>query len=48
MELAQRAYLAAEEAPWTYAPQIAAPLRAVLGRILQSLDTLARSGALTP
>ena len=48
MELAQRAYLAAEEAPWTYDPQIAAPLCAVLSRILQSLDTLARSGALTP
>lgn len=48
MELAQRAYLAAEASPWTYAPQIAAPLRAVLGSILQSLDTLARSGALTP
>lgn len=48
MELAQRAYLAAEAAPWTYAPQIAAPLRAVLAKILQSLDTLARSGALTP
>jgi formiminoglutamase len=46
MELAQRAYLAAEAAPWTYAPQIAAPLRAVLGQILQSLDSLARSGAL--
>ncbi|RID90277.1 N-formylglutamate deformylase [Gemmobacter lutimaris] len=48
MELAQRAYLAAEAAPWNYAPQIAAPLRAVLAKILQSLDTLARSGALTP
>jgi N-formylglutamate deformylase len=48
MELAQRAYLAAEAAPWTYAPQVAAPLRAVLAKILQSLDTLARSGALTP
>ncbi len=47
MELAQRAYLAAEAAPWTYAPRIAAPLRAVLGQILQSLDTLARSGVLT-
>lgn len=48
MELAQRAYLAAEAASWTYAPQIAAPLREVLAKILQSLDTLARSGALTP
>lgn len=47
MELAQRAYLAAEAVPWTYAPRIAAPLRAVLGQILQSLDTLARSGVLT-
>ena len=47
MELAQHAYLAAEAAPWTYAPRIAAPLRAVLGQILQSIDTLARSGVLT-
>ncbi len=46
MELAQRAYLAAEAAPWAYAAQIAAPLRAVLSRILQSLDILARSGVL--
>lgn len=46
MELAQRAYLAAEAAPWTYAAQTAAPLRAVLAQILQSLDTLARSGVL--
>ena len=46
MELAQRAYLAAEAAPWTYAAQSAAPLRAVLAQILQSLDTLARSGVL--
>jgi N-formylglutamate deformylase len=46
MELAQRAYLAAEAAPWDYAPGVAAPTRVVLARILQSLDTLARSGAL--
>jgi N-formylglutamate deformylase len=46
MELAQRAYLSAEAAPWTFAPKVAAPLRAVLAEILQSLDTLARSGAL--
>jgi formiminoglutamase len=48
MELAQRAYLAAEEAPWEYSPQKAAPLRAVLAAILKSLDSLARSGALSP
>lgn len=46
MELAQRAYLAAEAAPWTYSAEIAAPLRRVLAQILQSLDTLARSGVL--
>lgn len=46
MELAQRAYLTAEAAPWHYAPDIAAPLRTTLGHILQFLDTLARSGVL--
>jgi len=47
MELAQRAYLAAESAPFAYAPTTAAPLRAVLAKILAALDRLARSGALT-
>ncbi|MCV2865555.1 N-formylglutamate deformylase [Defluviimonas sp. WL0075] len=47
MELAQRAYLTAEAAPWAYDPAHAAPLRAVLGAILSDLDTLARSGALS-
>ena len=46
MEQAQRAYLAAEAAPWAFDADRAAPLRAVLTEILQSLDTLARSGAL--
>ena len=46
MELAQRAYLAAEAAPWDYAPEKAEPLRTVLTTILQSLDRLARSGVL--
>ena len=48
MELAQRAYLTEEAPPWSYSPQIAAPLRAVLAQILHALDTLARSGALNP
>jgi len=47
MELAQRAYLTAEAAPWAYDPAHASPLRAVLGAILSDLDTLARSGALS-
>ncbi len=46
MELAQRAYLAAEAAPWTYDPSQAEPTRATLRTILQDLDRLARSGAL--
>ncbi len=44
MELAQRAYLAAEAAPWTFAPAIAEPTRATLGMVLTQLD---RSGALS-
>jgi len=47
MELAQRAYLTAEAAPWSYSPTTAAPLRAVLAHILNSIDRLARSGALS-
>lgn len=47
MEIAQRAYLTAEAAPWTFDPKVAAPARAVLGEILTSLDHLARSGQLT-
>jgi formiminoglutamase len=47
MELAQRAYLLAESAPWTYDSTRAAPLRTVLGTILANLDRLARSGDLT-
>lgn len=46
MELAQRAYLAAETAPWTYDAARAEPTRATLRTILQDLDRLARSGAL--
>ena len=46
METAQRAYLAAEAAPWAYDPGTAEPLRAVLRRALSDLDRLARSGAL--
>lgn len=46
MELAQRAYLVAEAAPWAYDPARAATLRSVLARILTDLDLLARSGRL--
>jgi formiminoglutamase len=41
MEIAQRAYLTAEHAPWAYDPQNTA--RATLGAILNSLDQLGRS-----
>lgn len=44
MELAQRAYLAAEAAPWAYDTIRAKPLRAVLRRVLTELERLALSG----
>lgn len=47
MELAQRAYLADEQAPWAFSSDKAAALRPVLGAILSDLDQLARSGALS-
>jgi formiminoglutamase len=47
MELAQRAYLTAESAPWTYDAKVAETARSALSTALKSLDTLARSGALT-
>lgn len=47
MEIAQRAYLADEAAPWAYDPAGADRLRGVLGPILSALDHLARSGALS-
>ncbi len=37
MELAQRAYLSAETPPWTYDPDKAGHLRAILGPILHAL-----------
>ena len=46
MELAQRAYLAAETPPWRYDPARAEPTRATLRTILAAPDRLARSGAL--
>jgi formiminoglutamase len=46
MELAQRAYLSAEAAPWPYDAKVAKPARIVIGTALKSIDTLARSGAL--
>lgn len=45
MELAQRAYMD-ETAPWNYRADRAEKLRPVLGRILEKLDQIARSGAL--
>lgn len=36
MEVAQRAYLAAEAPPWTYDPGRAEPLRAVLGAMIEA------------
>ncbi len=47
MEIAQRSYLAAETAPWSFDATRAEPARAVLARILSTLDRLARSGALS-
>jgi formiminoglutamase len=46
MELAQRAYLAEEAAPWAYDAAKAGALRATLGFILSDLDRLASSGSL--
>jgi N-formylglutamate deformylase len=40
MELAQRAYLTAEAAPWAYDPQRAAALRQTLSQILHGLEAL--------
>ncbi|WP_424830008.1 N-formylglutamate deformylase [Ruegeria sp.] len=47
MELAQRAYLSAEKAPWEYNSTVAAPLRQTLAALLASLETAARSGQFT-
>lgn len=47
MELAQRAYLATEAAPWDYDRNGALPARTAIAKALKSIDTLARSGALT-
>ncbi|MCA8868924.1 MAG: N-formylglutamate deformylase [Rhodobacteraceae bacterium] len=44
MELAQRAYLAAEAAPWAYDATRAEPLRAVLRTALVELERFALSG----
>lgn len=43
MEISQRSYMI-EEAPWTYRPDRAGALRAVLARILNEVDQLARKG----
>lgn len=47
LEIAQRAYLDIESAPWTYATAKAATLRDTLSLCLSNLDRLARSGQLT-
>jgi N-formylglutamate deformylase len=47
MEIAQRAYLDTESAPWDYAPAKADRLRETLAECLHALDRLARSGQLT-
>jgi formiminoglutamase len=47
MELAQRAYLAAEAAPWAYDGNVAQAARTVLSNALKSIDNIARSGTLT-
>jgi len=41
MELAQSTHLAAETPPWAYDPARAAPLRAILARLLSALETTA-------
>ena len=46
VELAQRAYLAEEAAPWSYDAAKAAKLRPLLRKILTRLEDLALSGAL--
>jgi N-formylglutamate deformylase len=46
METAQRGYVT-ETPPWSYQSDRATALRSVLGGVLNSLDKLARSGALT-
>lgn len=46
MEIAQRAYLAAEQAPWSFDATRAEAARDVLRQILVQLDRLARAGAL--
>ncbi|MEZ5887149.1 MAG: N-formylglutamate deformylase [Paracoccaceae bacterium] len=47
MEIAQRAYLSAEAAPWSFDPATAEAPRRVLATALTTLDRLARSGALS-
>lgn len=46
MELAQRAYLSTEAAPWAFDLSRAAVIRNILGPLLADLEQLARSGAL--
>jgi formiminoglutamase len=47
MEIAQRAYLAAEADPWAFSPSKAEAPRRILAQALTTLNRLARSGALT-
>lgn len=48
MELAQRAYLESESAPWAFDVAKAGALRKTLSEMLSGLDRLARTGALAP
>lgn len=48
MEIAQRAYLSAESAPFAYDPARAEPIRATLRDALQALAALATDGHLSP
>ncbi|MDP5368781.1 MAG: hypothetical protein NWS50_04450 [Paracoccaceae bacterium] len=44
VRVAQRAYLTAEAAPWTYSHKKAEPMHLFLKEILQFLDKIAHSG----
>ncbi len=47
MEIAQRAYLAAEASPWSYDAARAEPLRTALAALLETIERLALTGDMT-
>ncbi len=47
MEIAQRAYLGAEAAPWVYDAAAAEPLRTALTALLETIEQLALAGDIT-